>query len=462
MNYKASSLYRLGLLTARGLSAGALTSGSLALGLTLLLPVEGRAQQVVYSVGTQQVYDSNIFLEDESVPSENLPTRPDGSRFEEFDGDKNSDMISNPYVSAAGRVNLSPKLITNFSARVGAMIFSDNDRENRSTVDGLISITPEQGVLPDYWTFFVTEALSSQANAVGIAQGASTRQGQQNTLSIGGGLNNYALSDRTAFTATISSARQDFLGQFLFSSNDDTERVEIEGVDSFTHSFQTRVNHQVTQKLNGFVGANVNYFDVTGGESNNLGVQDTNDNDRVNLSPTTGFNYTATEKLQLGASVGVDFSRFANSREGDSSARDKTQSNLHYGANLSYILSDRSLVGLNIVQSGGTDIDGNRILVRTVGANGSYMLSNKASANLSGQFTQFDQGDSLSRSSERYEGIASLRYSLMEALAVSVGYSYVNQKADGGAVGGIGLFNSGDFDGHRAFVSLDTGFVAFQ
>lgn len=416
--------------------------------------ISNASAQVVYSVGTQQVYDSNIFLESGSRP-EGLPE--DVELFEEFDGKENSDFISNPYVSMAGRVDLSPKLVTAFSARLGAILFADNSRENRFAVDGMFSITPEEGVLPPHWTFFITEALTSQANAVGIAQGATTRQGQLNTISIGGGLNNYEITSRNRVSATLSSSRQDFLGQFLFSSNDGAERQEIQGVDSFNHSFSTRVDHQFSERFSIFGANNLNYFDATGGESNSLGGFDVNDQDRLNNSISVGVMYRLSDKLQAGASVGNDLSRFSNNNSPVGLNRDKTQSNLFYGANLNYLVSERAVLGLNIMQSGASDIDGSRIIIRTAGLNGSYMFSNQLSGMLSGVFSQFDRGDSLSNSTDRYEALANLRYSVTDYLALSAGYSYVKQEA---ASSSAQLFNGGEFDGHRAFVSIDTGFMA--
>jgi hypothetical protein len=416
--------------------------------------VSSAAAQVVYSVGTQQVYDSNIFLESGSAP-QGLPE--DVELLKEFDGKKNSDFISNPYVSAAGRVNLSPKLVTAFNARLGAILFADNGRENRFAVDAMFSVTPEEGVLPPQWTFFLTEALTSQANAVGIAQGATTRQGQLNTISIGGGLNNYELTARNRLTATVSSSRQDFLGQFLFSSNDDNERREIQGVDSFIHSFLTRVDHQFDERFSIFAANNLNYFDATGGQTNNFGAFDVDDQDRLNNSVSAGVMYRLTEKLQAGASVGNDLSSFSRSQTASGIERDNTQSNLFYGANLNYLASERAVLGLNVMQSGASDIDGSRIIVRAASLNGSYMLSNALTAMVSGVFSQFERGDSLSNSTDRYEALANVRYSVTDYLALSLGYGYVKQEAGGSSAQ---LFNGGDFDGHRAFFSIDTGFMA--
>ena len=123
-------------------------------------------------------------------------------------------------------------------------------------------------------------------------------------------------------------------------------------------------------------------------------------------------------------------------------------------------MSDRASLGVNILQSAGTDINGGRLLSRSFGVNGNYIFNNRTSANLSGQFAQFNSGDSLSKPTDRFSVTAATRYSLTDAIALAIGYSYVVQNADSQSTSV--LFNSGDYEGHRVFVSLDTGFMGLM
>lgn len=421
--------------------------------------------QTVYSVGTQQVYDSNIYLESGKPFTGEVPEDPNGRPFKEFDGDKNDDFISNPYIAVAGRIPFFSEVVANYSARTGFLLYTNNSVENRATADASISLTPEQGVLGQYWTLGLTDVLSSQANSVGVAQNTSARQAQINNVSLSGGLNNYNFTNQDSFSNILSISRQDFLGQFLFGGNNDDERTEMQGVDSFGYAMNSRLNHKISERWSLYLNNNLNYYDVTGGTTNNVGGDTGRNNDRVNDSPSIGFTYFPGQYLQLNASTGVDFSYYTNAQPNrvlDENGefidtRDKSQNSFFFGSSAGYTISDRAMAGINIMQSAGTDIDGNRILVRTVAAHGSYIISDRASGNLSAQFNQFDNGDNLNDATDRYEILASVRYSITDAISLSVGYSYSNQNAEGNTP--TVLFSNGDYDDHKAFLSIDTGFI---
>lgn len=419
--------------------------------------------QVVYSVGTQEVYDSNIFLEDDK-PTANLPVDKNGNPLEQGDGKLNSDFVSNPYLSIAGKLQEGAKVVTNYNTRLGFILYNENTQQNRVTFDGTISIAPTEDALPKYYTLFVTDTMSSQAGAVGVAQGAASQQAQINIASITGGLKAYELNDSNTFSNLLSVSRQDFLGQFNLSSASDTERLTIPGVDSFTYAMNTRLDHSIDSKWSLFTANNLNYFDVTGGEFGDSGDSSraTSTLDRVNISPSVGGSYVASPRLQFSGSTGVDFSIFSNDTQSTTAAiqrQDSTQSSFFYGGSSSYTVSDRTSLGINILQSAGTDINGGRLLSRSFGFNGNYILNNRLSGQLGAQLAQFTLGDSLSKPTDRVSLIASTKYSLTESVALSVGYSFVVQNSD--ATTTSILFNNGDYEGHRAFVSLDTGFLGF-
>jgi hypothetical protein len=429
------------------------------------VPVDCASAQVIYSVGTQQVYDTNIFLEDKKL-SESAPKDANGNLLEQADGDLNGDFISNPYVSLSGKIPTGSKITAAYTAKVGFILYNENTDQNRAALDGVLSIAPKQEVLPQYVTLAFTNTLSSQANAIGVAQGGAARQGQLNTAALSAGVTRYQLGSQDSITNLFNVSRQDFLGQFELSSRDEAISPEIPGVDSFSYGMNTRFDHTLSSALGIFAANNINYFDVTGGESGDLGATGntvTSGLDRVNISPSIGLSYQANQRWQITGSTGVDFSQFAEDSPSNSNvglaARDNTQSSIFYGLSTAYTISERSAVSLNLLQSAGTDVNGGRLMSRSLGATGSYMLNNRWSGNLSGQLAQFTVGDSLSDPTDRYELTAAAKYALSHAWALSFGYSYVNQDAADGRVNS--LFNGGDFEGHRAFVSLDTGFMGF-
>jgi len=337
---------------------------------------QNAAAQVIYSVGTQQVYDSNIFLEDDKL-STSAPVDQDGNAFEQADGDLNGDFISNPYLSLAGKVPTGSKIVTNYNAKLGFILYNENTQQNRVTVDGTFAVSAGENLLPKYWTFSFSDTMSSQAGAVGVAQGSAAQQGQINIATISGGLNAYRLNESNAFSNLFNVSRQDFLDQFnLSSSNNNDQRLTIPGVDSYTYGMNTRLDHTIDSKWSVFLANTVNYFDVTGGSSGDGGVANANVDsnlDRVNISPSVGGSYAASTRLQFTGSTGIDYSRFANSGDNTTSigtaTQDQTQSSFFYGGSSSYIVSSRASLGVNILQSAGTDINGGRLLSRSFGVN---------------------------------------------------------------------------------------------
>lgn len=415
--------------------------------------------QVVYSVGTQEVYDSNIFLEDDKALS-TVPVDKDGNPFEQADGDLNSDFISNPYVSMAGRIPTGRKIVTNYNARLGFIVYNDNTDLNRATVDGTLAINPGEEVLPQYWTFGFYDTMSSQASAVGVAQGAASQQGQINVATISGGLSNYKFNEANSFTNVFAINRQDYLEQFNLSGSDD-DRLTIPGVDSMSYGMNTRFDHSINSKWTAFLSNNLNYFDVTGGTFGDGGDNGASSGlDRVNISPSLGASYAANNRLQFSASTGVDFSKFSSSGDSNTSTnlnQDDSQSSFFYALTSSYTASERASVSLNVLQSAGTDVNGGRILSRSFGANGSYMFNNLLSGNLGVQYAQFTLGDTLSKPTDRVTVTAAAKYSITDTVALSAGYNYVVQNSERETTSL--LFNNGDYAGHRVFVGLDTGFM---
>jgi len=320
---------------------------------------QNAAAQIVYSVGTQQVYDTNIFLEDDKTPT-NVPLDKNGNPIEQADGELNSDFISNPYISMAGRIPSGNMLVTNYNARLGFILYNENAQQNRLAVDGTLLITPRQEVLPKYWTFSLADTMSSQASSVGVSQGAASQQGQINVASLAGGLNGYRLTDADAFSNMFNISRTDFLEQFNLSSSNEDERLTIPGVDSFTYGMNTRADHTINSQWTAFLANNLNYFDVTGSETDAFGATNAGSNlDRVNISPSIGASYAASSRLQFSGSTGVDFSKFANDDDQTTAgvaSRDSSQSSFFYGGSSSYVVSDRASLGVNILQSAGTDI----------------------------------------------------------------------------------------------------------
>jgi hypothetical protein len=428
------------------------------------------SSQVVFSTGVQEFYDSNVFLEDDlSEPREHTSSSGGVVINKYNDGNLNDDYITSVYVRGSTAPHLSRYFTSAFDVQVGGLFFANEGSENRLTLDSVIRFENEQNVLPQPWLIFVESRFDSSGMSLASASGTAARQGETHDATMGIQVGERQLTDLTYFNAGYSLLRHDFLGEWTSdSSSDNRSPIELQGSDYFDNRIDLSLKRIVTEKVAVSLLSPVSYLTFTDTDSNS--VDQSSDLDRVDYTPALGVSYLANRRLSLGARVGVDYSYFTQSPAdrtitviGDDGlpvivtetpSRDETS--LFYSGDLSYLIGEYTSVQLSALQSAGTDIDGQRVLVRSFGINGSHMFGNRTVFTIGGLYSQFDEGDSLSGATERYEAVTSLRFSLTDTLAIQLGYNYANQNA--GDQSGLS-FGDNDYETHRIFLSLDTGFV---
>lgn len=456
--------------------------GAALLGVTAL-PQSGAAQ-VVYSLGVQEVYDDNIFLESGQTPK--LP--PAGSESTPFvltpdtDGLTNDDMITNISIGVSGALPISPHVKSSAGVKTGFLIFAEEDSENRMTLDTALEFKAEQSLVPDPFDVSLSSRINSGSGRVSVAEGTASRQSESHDATLSFGVRPLNLSQSATIDARYALARHDFLGEFLFKSTDDLDenvssvtngkgRLEEEGANYYTNTLSSSIKYAVSTEAFLFLDNTVNYQTYTSSKTTDLfGVQHGED-DRLNYRPSLGVNYLLSQELLAVASVGLDLTKYSSTPEprtisvveedGSITTFEQTPSDtetsLFYSAALNYFPSKDLSFSLAADQSAGTDLDGDRVLISSVSLNGSYQVFEKLAAGAGGRYSQFNNGDSLSGATERFEGSAFLRYTLAPTWAVSAGYNYTQQNQGQDSTGVF--FRDGDYESNRVFISLDTGFV---
>jgi len=447
----------------------------------LSLAVAGTAAQaqVTFSTGVQEIYDDNIFLEDELdtplvitvLPEDGSP--PEGAVItKDEDGDPNDDLLTNVYLRASGRVPLSSKVRTALDTQVGAIIFANEDSENRLTVDALASAVTEKSFLRDPFSISLSDHLQSGQSNITNSQGAGARQAETNDATLLFDARDIVLTGATKLSAGYSLNRHDFLGEFLFKSNTDDERREIEGSDFFNNRITSQISHDFSSTWEAFLDNNVEYLTFTKSRSN-FDELSNSDLNRINYHPALGVNYTPSERLRFNAQAGLDYSYFVDdpaprtrgilNDDGTITAVTATpesdQTTLFYGSGLSYAVTAATVLNLTALQSAGTDLDGQRLTVRSFAINASHLLYERVALVLAGQFSQYNVTDSLSNSTDRFDTTAAVRIALTDAIVLQVGYNYTNQNADEQTIISTPSGRGSDYEANRAFISLDTGFV---
>lgn len=436
--------------------------------------------QVVFSTGVQEVYDDNIFLEDKlDTPLELTPvpqdsdTPPTGPVItKDVDGDPNEDLISSVYLQASGLVPLSQRVKTSVDAKVGALIFSKEDTENRLTLDSNVMFKSERAFIPEPYSLTLRDSLRSGQSSVNVSQGTGARHSETNDAAFEASATKLDVMDRTFLDLTYTFLRHDFLGEFLFKSNADDERVELKGSDYISNRIGTMFRRTLTDRAEATLQNDVEYMAFTSAESN-FGEVSNSDLDRINYHPAIGVNYLTSERTALRTQVGLDYSYYADEPEPTTRGirnedgtitpivvqPDRNQNSLFFKGDFFWSPTDGTTFSIGALQSAGTDLDGQRVTTRSFNANAYHLLLERVELILAGQFSQFETGDSLSNASERFDATAALRVSLTDTIALQLGYNYTNQNSDENEVLSQPLGRGGDYESNRAFISLDTGFV---
>ena len=278
------------------------------------------------------------------------------------------------------------------------------------------------------------------------------------------------VSDNTFFDISASVERQDFLGEFTLDSDKDADTVDEGGSDFWRYSLGSSLQHDVNQQLQVGLSANTGFLDFTDVESNDLdGDSGANELDRWESQITANTEYLFSEKFQVRASVGIEFSHidasFADqmltviNSDGTSTTLgndlDEDQVTLIYRAGFNYFLGENSSIVGEVGQSRGTDTDGDRVSVRYATLNGSQKLGDRTDLLASFRYSRFNQSDSFNDGNNRYETVAAINYSLTKTIALSLGWNFVRQDDTGDPLNPF--FFANDYRVNRVFVSLNGG-----
>lgn len=438
----------------------------------LLIPAECHAQ-IVVSAGVQELYDSNIFLEDNNADLSNTNLPPQAVN-KYVDGKLNDDFITNTYVETSSAPRMSRYFSSAIDARLGGMFFGSESSEDRITLDSLVKLESEEVLIRRPWSVSVTSAFNSGATSLGTAEGSAARRGQSHTATLNIDSGERMVLEKTTFAAGYSLVRYDFLGEFLTQSSDSQRDnfFKLRGSDYFDNRIHTKFTNVANSDTEFFLTNDADYMTFTSGDSDTSSVESSSDLDRINYTPSVGARYIPMHDLVLSGQVGMDLSYYTNTppmrsvssvnADGTVTTELKTPSDtetsLFWGTDLTYLLTQSTTLGLTAMQSAGTDIDGNRVLVRTLALNLSQLFADTLVGTLGGRYSQFNNNNSLNNATDRFEALASLRYALTDTVALQFGYSYVKQNADFTNNSTV-LYGNGDYESHRAYVSLDTGFV---
>lgn len=436
------------------------------------------AAQVSVSVGVQEIYDDNIFLEDDGgLTAGALQAQQNaeaaGEPFEipvDADGETNDDLITHAYVGLSSAKQLGDVAKLAAEGRVGAYVFNDESDENRLSLDTLLRLDASDAWLPKPLALSLASIISSGSNDITVAEGTVARQSQSHVAALDFGARGWRVAPKTDLGLGYSLTRNDFLGEFEFSNPKD-DRLEEEGSDYFNNAIQTSVTQYLSDTFNIGVQASASALTFTNVQSNDLDNKSEDDLDRYQYTASTGFLYTPTEKLTVGANVGFDGSTFKEERDEImvtlpdesgmpqtiTSQPDKSDSTLAFSGNARYLLSTESSVSLRAAQSSGVDIDGDRLVVRSFGASGNQILGDRFEFILSGRLVQFENGGEIDEPTDRYEATATLKYSITEAIVLAAGYNFTAQDAPN--TDEALIFRSQDYESHRAFISLSAGLV---
>lgn len=441
--------------------------------------------QVVISAGVQEIYDDNVFLEndngtpppvvlDDSLSDPELVIDPP----EQVNGDPDEDYITNVFLGFSGPVPISPHVKAAIEGKVGALIFAEQNDESRMTVDAVFNLSSEKTLIPDPYYVDSKVALQSRSSDITAADGTATKQAQTLLASLGFGLRSLEIAPETKLGVGYTFAYNDFLGEFTFKDREDDlgpfdNRVEPQGSDYITNSLDSTLERDLTAQWKAGLYAGVTDYVFTDVETNDLDDKAEEDVDRTEGNFGVRSTYQVTEKLSAGASVGMNLSHLKTKPDdvfivvvGDDGSqtqvlteRDQNDVSLTFGGNLNYAPDPASLIRLAVDQARRTDLDGDRLITRSATLDASKGFGDRFKLAAGGRFLQYNIGDSISNPTERWELTASMQYSLTESLALVAGYNYVNQDADEQNLEQRLLFASEDYEGSRVFIGLTGGLV---
>lgn len=432
--------------------------------------------QTVLTLGAQEIFDDNIYLEDnKKVDVSTLP--PDFILPEQVNGDPQSDMITNVYLGASGNIPLSSKIKTTADGKIGTLIFADQSDESRLTLDGLLSMDSEKTLIPDPFYISFINAIKSSSNGIGVADGTSAKQTETFTTNLILGTRDVKLANLTSLDASYTFNYNQFLDDFTFKDrNEDLgifeNRIKTQGADYFINSLNAAITHVVFENFEAGIYGDLRNYTYTKIVSDNL-LQDKEDLDRNEAITGIKTKYILSKQLTFKTNLGINYSRFKNEPMPTSASIlqedgtvttvtvDGKQDNLAFifGGELEFAPSPSIAILFTLDQSRRTDITGQQLMTRTIGLDGSKSIGDKVKLSLGGRFLQYDIGDSLSNPTERFDLTSAIQYSVTESIALSAGWNYTNQNVDNQSLSQSILNSTQDYEGQRFFIGISTGLI---
>ena len=453
-----------------------------------LAVVTAASAQTVFTFGADEYYDNNIFLEDDNgVPApvivDSQLGQPEGNLKipDQYDGDPNDAYITNVFVGASGAVPLSQSLVTTAAGRVGGIFVGDYSDQDRVTLDTNLSISPEQGLLPEPLNFSITDTIRSQGGNIGTANGTATQQTQTHQVGLNLGAGNMRIADKTTASLAYSFNYSQFLGAFLLDGQNDedlgpyanqNDQNSSDGSDFITNGIDGSINRNITQSWVAGLFAGVTQFTYTRVGSN-VGDEDASDLDRLDARTGIRSSYQLNEKFFINSSVGVLRTSLSNSPDqqtatvvdGDgnitevNTTPESDQTNLIFSGGFTYIPVPSFTLITSADQFSGPDTNGNRITTRSFSVDAIKTFGDRTRAGATGRFLQFSGGDDLSGATDRYEVSTFVGYNLLQNLEIHAGWNWGIQNADDNNVAQQVQFGNGDYEFNRFFIGLTTGFV---
>ncbi len=420
--------------------------------------------QVTITLELEGMYDDNIYLENGREINLQVPENSSLSKSqkEAIDGKKNNDFIFNPSISLAGSFTENENIETSFDASIATLIFSKNSDNSKILLDSYLALSSTENLLQKPWFFTLSSKLDSQSNNIGIASNSPARQNESHTASFTFGIENLELSNNFSLFSHYNLVRYDFLKGFAFKNEKDRPLKDEEGADYFKNSIYTELRHQTTEKLLTALSLDLGYTDFTAKKRNNTSSEEnneiyngSNDFDRYNYNPKLIATYAINQLTSLSTYIGADGDYTPEAK------KNKNQISLSYGGIISYIPEEDTSIELEIKQSSSTDIDGERIITRTARIDANYDFNYYTYLTLGARFLEFDNGDSLSKSTTRYELNSAINIALAESIALSFGYSFIDQDAKDSDTLTTSYFND-SYTVNRIFIGISGGIIGLN
>ncbi len=431
------------------------------------LPISDGNAQVALSLGAEEIYDSNVYLEDDfSVPAGGAALPKDS------DGERNDDFITRLSLGLAGAVTNGEYVKGGLDGTVGFAFFANEGDESRADLNTTLKFEATERMLRKPYFLEAKSELESGNKSLGDAAGSIARQSVSHTASLGTGIRDQKLSDTTFLSFGYEFSRYDFIGELNFGSHSDLA-TEEEGSDYFSNAITSTLGHDFSPRLSGDITAGTDYLSFTNIESNSLVNPNSDDLDRFDTTASTGVSYRVKERVTLSGRVGLDWSHYMEDTglvtvlKPDSNGelvpvteeRDTDDTSLFFSVGAGYQPLQQTTLNFGVSQGQGIDIDGQRTLSRGVTLNAVHQFSDLIAATAGGSYTQFADGDSLSDPGDRFDLAASLRFTVAEATTINLGYNFTVQDAN---EADISSDSATDYEGHRVFLSVNTGFVGLK